>query len=136
MKFRKGQSGNPKGRPKGIMDKRVALRALLEPHTPQLVATVVNKALEGDMAAARICMERLIPPIKAQDLPVKIGPLGETLAEQARALVAAAASGRITPDQAASLMSAIAAQARIVEADELARRVAALEEKLGTPVRP
>lgn len=131
MKYRKGQSGNLQGRPKGIQDKRVALRALLEPHTPKLIDTVVRKALKGDMRAARILLDRIMPPLKTRDEPVEIGTLAGSVTDQARAVIEAVGSGRITPDQAASLMAAVSAQARIIEVDELERRVKAIEDKVG-----
>ena len=53
--FRRGKSGNPAGRPPGRPDKRVALRKLLEPHAPALVAKVAELALQGDTAALRLC---------------------------------------------------------------------------------
>lgn len=65
--FEKGQSGNPAGRPKGIADKRTELKSLLEPHAPALVQKVVEKALNGDMQALKICIDRLIPPAKVQN---------------------------------------------------------------------
>jgi len=129
MGFKKGRSGNPKGRPKGIQDKRVALRSMLEPHAEKLVDVVVKKALKGDVAALRICLDRLIPPIKARDAAVSIGRLGGALCDQGKAVLDAVTEGRVTPDEAAALMQVIGAQARIVEVDELARRVKALEEK-------
>jgi polyhydroxyalkanoate synthesis regulator phasin len=39
------------------------------------------------------------------------------------------ASGKITPSEASSLMTAISNQARIIEADELERRVSELENR-------
>lgn len=129
MAYRKGQSGNPKGRPKGIQDKRTALRALLEPHAEKLIKKAVDKALKGDMTAMRLCLERLVPPIKARDAPVAMGRLEGSLVDQGRSVLAAVTAGSVSPDEASALMQAIAAQVRIVEVDALERRVAALEEK-------
>jgi hypothetical protein len=128
MKYKKGQSGNEAGRPRGIPDRRTALRELLQPHAEALVNKAVELAQAGDTTALRICIDRLIPPVKARDESVDLGPLGESLAEQGKTVLEALAAGAITPDQAATMMSAIAAQARIVEVDELEKRVAALEE--------
>jgi hypothetical protein len=63
--FTKGQSGNPAGKPKGAKDKRTELRALLRPHAEDLVAKAVELAKAGDTTALRICIDRLIPPIRA-----------------------------------------------------------------------
>lgn len=125
----KGQSGNPTGRPKGIPDRRVALRALLDPYAEQIVAKVVRMALRGDPAALRICIDRLIPPIKAKDTPVGIGRLAGTLSEQGRAVIEKLGAGEITPEQAGTIMQVVSAQARIIEIDKLERRLKALEEK-------
>jgi hypothetical protein len=125
--FQKGQSGNPAGRPKGIPDRRTALRALLEPHADKLVAKAVSLALEGDSSALRMCMDRLIHPMKAKDDKVELGVLKGTLAEQGRAVLNAAGLGEITPDQAATLIQAVATQARIVDISDLEERLERLE---------
>lgn len=50
------------------------------------------------------------------------------LADQGRAVLSAMASGKLTPSETAILMPALAAQGRIVEVEDLAQRVGALEE--------
>ena len=47
--FKKGQSGNPAGKPKGAKDKRTELRELLKPHAEKLVKKAVDMALAGDV---------------------------------------------------------------------------------------
>jgi hypothetical protein len=126
-RFQKGVSGNPAGKPRGARDKRTELRALLVPHAERLVKKAVELALAGDTTALRICIDRLLAPVKAKDEAVKVGKVTGTLAEQGRAVLKAMAAGRITPEQASVIMGAVAAQARIVEVDELERRIAALE---------
>ncbi|WP_059723608.1 DUF5681 domain-containing protein [Burkholderia cenocepacia] len=128
-RFRKGESGNPAGKPKGARDKRTALRELLQPHAADLVQKAVELALAGDTAALRICIDRCIPAVKAKDEPINIAGLTGSLANQGKTVVAAMAAGTITPDEAAAVMAVISAQAKIVEADELEKRIAALEEK-------
>ena len=71
-RFTKGQSGNPRGRPKGIKDRRVKYRELLEPHASELVKKAVELALAGDTTSLRLCLERIVPSIKSQDEPVKL----------------------------------------------------------------
>lgn len=126
--FRKGQSGNPAGKPKGAKDKRTELRSLLEPHRAALIKVVVEKALGGDSTALRICLDRLIAPIRGN--PVSIGNLSGTLSERGDQVMKAIASGNISAEEAASLMSVIQMQARIIEADEFDKRLAAVEKTL------
>ena len=52
----------------------------------------------------------------------------EAGADLGRAVLRSMAAGEVTPDQASAMMGAIAAHSRIVEVDELERRVAALEK--------
>jgi hypothetical protein len=125
--FKKGQSGNPAGKPRGTRDKRTALRELLQPHAADLAKKAVELALAGDTTALRICIDRCIPVMKAKDEPIAIAGLAGTPAEQGQAVLSA--TGTITPDQASAAMQVIAAQARIIEVDELERRLAALEGK-------
>ncbi|KFL18976.1 Uncharacterised protein [Ralstonia pickettii] len=129
MKFKPGQSGNPAGKPKGAKDKRTALRELLLPHAADLVKKAVDMALAGDATALRICIDRLIPAAKAKDSPITLDGLSGSLGEQGQTVVNALAGGQLTPDEANAVMSVLSAQARIIEVDELEKRLAALEER-------
>src|SRR5262249_4626777 len=63
MPFQKGQSGNPAGRPRGIVNRATALaQNLLSERAEAIARRVIELAEEGDMAAIRVCMERLPPP--------------------------------------------------------------------------
>src|SRR5262245_56561666 len=124
MAFGKGESGNPAGRPPGVRDKRTAMRELLEPHAEDLVAKIVELAKAGDTTALRICLDRMIPPVKAQDDPVRLPSLTGSLADSGRVILEALADERLTPEQAANILSALATQARIVEIDDIEKRVA------------
>src|SRR5215470_7002143 len=128
MLFEKGQSGNPEGRPPGIRDKRTAMRALLEPHAEALVTKAVEMALAGDSTALRICIDRLIPAAKAKDDPVSLPALTGSLADQGRVVIEALAQEKLSPEEAATILQALATQTRIVETDEIEARLTALEE--------
>src|SRR6266568_9655953 len=61
--FERGKSGNPTGRPKGARNKATrAVEELLDGEAEALTRKAIDKALEGDMAALRICLDRLLPP--------------------------------------------------------------------------
>ena len=60
--FKPGQSGNPKGRPKGALNKTTrAAMVLLENEAEDLTRKLVELAKGGDITALRLCLERLIP---------------------------------------------------------------------------
>lgn len=72
MTFKKGQSGNPTGRPRGALSKRTQLAKLLEPHAEKLIEKAIQLALEGDMNAMRLCVERLIPKIRQEPIDIEL----------------------------------------------------------------
>ena len=120
MAFEVGSSGNPAGRPPGIRDRRQAMRDKLATHADELIAKVVELAKAG--------IERLIPPAKAKDDPVDLPELKkDALGDCGKAVLTALAEGRITPEESATIMSALSAQVRVVEATDLEQRIAALE---------
>ena len=70
MPFTKGVSGNLAGRPKSKV-KQADLKELLLPHAENLINTLVSLALSGDVSAMKLCIDRLIAPIKSAE-PTKI----------------------------------------------------------------
>ena len=128
-RWKKGESGNPKGRTPGV-GAIAKVRAEIAKHVPEIVAKLVERAREGDSAAARLLLERAVPPIKPIELPAPIAlPDGSTLTEQGRAVLSAAGLGDITPGQAAQLLASLSALAKLIETDELAARITRLEER-------
>lgn len=61
-RFKKGVSGNPNGRPKGARNKTTAMaESLLEGQSGALVRKAVSMALDGNITALKLCLERIIP---------------------------------------------------------------------------
>jgi FtsP/CotA-like multicopper oxidase with cupredoxin domain len=81
---------------------------------------LVNESMQAS-AQLQIGFENASAPIPQTGLPAP-----ETLAGQGRVVMEAVASGEITPDEALKLMQAVGAQLRIVEAEEMAKRIEAL----------
>ena len=126
-KWQPGRSGNPNGRPPGTSDV-ARLRAAIAEHLPEIIAQQVAKAKEGDVQAARLLIERVIPPIKASEEPVMLAmPANVGLAEQGAAVMQAIAAGVIGPGQGAALLSGLGSIAKLKEIDDLIARVEALE---------
>jgi hypothetical protein len=123
----KGQSGNPQGRKPGTgkLDK---LRDAINNRVPELLEAMMEKALEGDVGAARLLLERAIAPLKGIEQAVTLQlPNDGTLTAKANAVLSAAADGLLAPSQAAQLIAALGALAKISEVDELAARIEKLE---------
>jgi hypothetical protein len=126
-RFAPGVSGNPAGRPPGT-GKVAELRAKLAEDLPEIMAAVVKNAKEGDTAAARLVLERVVPALKPteQGVPVEM-PAGASLEVQGAAIVAAAASGELPTGNASQLLQAIAALGNLRAIDDFERRLRALE---------
>ncbi|MEI6548613.1 MAG: DUF5681 domain-containing protein, partial [Burkholderiales bacterium] len=130
-KFQPGQSGNPSGKAKGLKDKRTALRAMLQPHAQNLMDTAVRLALGGDTTALRICMDRLVAPIREEHIKVtipKINSPDDCTTAQANVLNAVAA-GEMLPSEGQVLAGLIDGLRRAFETSELSKRVAVIEEQ-------
>ena len=123
-RFASGQSGNPSGRPKAADE----LRRRLEGGMDGAADAVLAAAKQGDMQACRLILERLLPAVRPTYAPVEFD-LDENapLADQARQILAAVASGQLPPDQGRALVDAVAAVVRVVELDEIERRLNAIE---------
>jgi hypothetical protein len=128
-KYQTGKSGNPKGRPAGLPDRRRKFRELIQDAVPELIAKALELARAGDTAALRLLLDRAVPPIRAEaqvlNFPYSIG---STLSESGRAVLAAVAEGSMSPDSAKSLLEALGVQSRLIESDELVKRIEALEQ--------
>lgn len=130
-KWRPGESGNPKGKPQGSGQLQ-KLRAALADDVPAILKALGIAAKAGDVQAARLILERVLPPLKGVEQCVQL-PLPDdgSLTAKAEAVVAAVGAGEVTPGQAAQLIAALGSLAKIMEVDELAARVAALEAHRG-----
>jgi hypothetical protein len=126
-RWQPGQSGNPKGRPLGTGDV-ARLRGSIADRVPEILATLIEQARGGDVQAARLLLERVLPPLKSVEVPVEVALAEGSLTDQARLLLSAAAGGALLPDQAATLIGALASVAKITETDELLKRIERLEE--------
>ena len=124
--WKPGQSGNPTGRKPGTGEV-ARLRAAIAEHVPAIIERLTRQALDGDVQAARLLLERSIAPLKSIEPTQALALPDGTLTEQGRAVLAAVAGGLLAPSQGSALLSAIGALARVSEVDELTRRIEALE---------
>lgn len=132
-KFKTGQSGNPKGKPKGALNKATrAAQELLDGEAQTITRKAVDLAIEGNPVALRLCLERILPPRK--DRPVTLNlPKMEKVGDITKALstiLAAVVQGEITPTEARDLGGLVEGVRKAIETAELESRLRALEEGL------
>ena len=130
--WKPGQSGNPKGRPRGSRN-RVTLVALaaMEEGADAIARKVVDLAKSGDISAARLIIERLVPVAKERPIFLALPDTGsaEGIAEAQNAILQAVAAGDLLPGEGATLAGIVEARRRAVETQELEQRISALEGK-------
>jgi hypothetical protein len=128
--WRPGVSGNPKGRKKGARHPVTLLaQRMLQRDAEDVVRAVIKAAKEGDMAAAKLVLERICPVRKGApvmfDLPELITPAD--LPPAVTAVTKAVAEGTLTPDEGASVVTMLEANRRAIETADLVCRIEALE---------
>jgi hypothetical protein len=118
MVWVKGKSGNVRGRPKGIIDRRQRLQKALSVDSATLLASLTAKALEGDVQAHALLINRYMPALKPEGAPIRfaLNVLG-TMSEQIAQVLEAASTGQITVEEAQQIATVIRtlAEARAVE---------------------
>ncbi len=124
-RFRKGSSGNPKGRPPGSVNRATRAAALLlDGEAEALVRKAVELALAGDPVALRLCLDRTVAPRRGRPVELALPPLADArdLAAAIAAVAGAATEGRITPDEAVALAQMMESFTRTLDAAHVERR--------------
>ena len=129
--FEPGKSGNPNGRPKGARNRTTVLaEGLLDGEAQAITRKLIDKALEGDNAALRLCLERLLPPKRGRIVSFELPDKIETAADAVHAsssVLQACAAGDLSPDEALEIMNLISSHIRLVETNEIEARITLLE---------
>lgn len=131
--WKKGQSGNPRGRPKGSRNKATLLAiAAMEGELTDVVKVVIDAAKGGDMAAARLVVDKLIPTTRERPLSIAlpdVTSVDDCATAQAKVL-AAVATGEILPGEGETLAGLIEHRRHSLETSDLAARTTALEKQM------
>jgi hypothetical protein len=107
--------------------------ALMEGGAEEITQAVVAAAKKGDLAAARLVIERLAPPLRERPLCL---PLPDTrtvagVSEAQQAILEAVGGGEILPGEGTALAGILEARRKALETVELEQRISALEARHG-----
>ena len=100
--FQPGKSGNPKGRPHGSRNRAsLAVEALLNGEAEALSRRAVELALAGDIAALRLCFDRICPPRRSRPVKIELPEVNTAadLAAGQSAVIGAVSRGDLSPDE-------------------------------------
>ena len=130
MPFQKGECGNPAGRPRGSRNRATLLmESLLADDAEAIGRKAIEMAKQGDMAAIRLCMDRLAPVRKGEPVAFELPPLDKPADSVAAAaeIVAAVAAGELTPSEAADLAKVVDVYVRAIATTAFDERLTKLE---------
>ena len=132
MRFQKGQSGNPAGRPRGARNKpATALEKIVAREGQAIVQAAIELAKKGDSTPLRMFIDRLLPQRKREPVKFKLRPI-ETPADTVTALAdisAGVGDGLLAPSEAAELGKVVDQFVRALTARGLDERMTAIEER-------
>lgn len=114
-----------------------AIEALLEGQHEALTNVAIDRALQGDMAAVKLCLDRIAPPRKDSPISITLPPVSSIheVLEASAMILSSVAAGEITPDEAGRVMALMMAHKTIVEACDHEVRIAELETQIETQRR-
>jgi len=126
-KFKPGQSGNPKGRAKGSINRQLAA---LREAADKVLPLVVEKALAGDTDAQKFLLDRALPRMKPMS-PAEPFTLPEgDLLDQVQVVLRQVADGELSPTAAAEVVGMVATAAKVEEIDSLRAELNSLKRVL------
>ena len=99
-----------------------------EHEIPTITGTLADMAQEGNTQAAKLLFDCLVPKLKQQHEKIEL-PYHENLVDQAREIFKAICDKRLAPDIGIQLIGGLAIKAKIIETEELAKRIEALENR-------
>ena len=127
MPFQKGESGNPAG---GARNRTtVLLENLLAEDGEGIARKAIELAKAGEIAALRMCLDRLVPARKDEPVVFDLPPLdtaANSVAAAAR-IVAAVADGDLTPSEAMDVAKVIDVYVGALATKDFEERLAKLE---------
>jgi hypothetical protein len=105
---------------------------LLEGEAEALTRKAIDMAMNGDVVALRLCLERPAPLRKGRPVVVDLPPIdtGKDVVGAVGAIVAAVGEGTLTPEEGQTLASILDTHRRAIETQELATRLATIEAAL------
>jgi hypothetical protein len=131
-RFKKGQSGNPSGKKPGTRHRAtLAVEQLLDGESEALTRKAIELAMDGDLTALRLCLERICPPRKSRPIAINLpeSKTAEGVALAQAAIVQTIADGELTPEEGKTLSDILEARRKSIESLELEKRVTELEER-------
>jgi hypothetical protein len=128
MTFKTGTSGNPDGRPKGSGCRQKLFNEFITPRKEALVNKAIELALAGNDQMLRLLLERLLPPKPDREPIESIGILKGSLTKKGNKILSLMSNGEISLSEGNALMQAVSSQIKLLETDDIIKRIEQLEK--------
>jgi hypothetical protein len=127
--FEKGNRGRPAGSRNKVT---VAIETLMGQYGQQVAARIIKRACDGDVAAARIILDRIAPPRRGRPVRLNLPEIdsAESLMDAHAALLRDVAAGKLTPEEAEPVSAMLGAHLKTIETVEIDRRLSDLESRM------
>ncbi len=131
-KFKKGQSGNPLGRPRGIRNRAtVTAEALFEGEIEGICRKAIEEAKRGNIQAIKLVLDRILPPKKETSIFIDLPAMktSSDILEAIHRIAQAVSHGEFSPTEGDCLTRIIERQAKVIEMNDFEERLKKLEER-------
>lgn len=115
--FKKGESGNPAGRPKGSRNKTtLAIQELLDGEADIITRKAIELAKEGDMTAIKLVIDRIVPTRKDAPVTFELGDITtmQGLVAAMDELMQSVGNGELTPLEAQKILPILEKQRNMI----------------------
>lgn len=130
-RFEKGTSGNPTGRPHGSRNRStVLMQALLDGESESLTRKAIERGLDGDPYALRICMARLLAPLRDRPIELSLAPIEniQQIPAAMSTVLEAVGKGIITPSEGEKVTQMLERQLNVLTIADLECRMEQAEQ--------
>ena len=133
MTFQPGESGNPAGRPRGARNKRtLAAESMFDREATAIIHQLITMAKDGDIAAIRICLDRIFPRPRGRPVAFDLPPMttGADAVAAMGAVVQAIGEGDVSAEEGAELAKVVAGFSHTVTTAVLEERMDLIDKRL------
>lgn len=130
--WKKGQSGNPAGRPPGARNKATLMvLGLMERDAEEVARAVIAAARTGDLTAAKLVLERLAPPLRERPISIELPDTSTTegVSKAQQVIIEAVGRGELLPGEGNTLAALVENRRKALETEDLERRLTDVEEQ-------
>jgi hypothetical protein len=131
-RFKKGESGNPSGRAAGSMNRAtITALKLLEGDLEAITQVCVAKAKDGDLMAAKLVLDKVIPNARERRLSIKLPQVdgAANLPTVLAAVLKSVSNGDLTPGEGQTITTMLEAYRKGLELTDIEARLTALESQ-------